>query len=578
MKNALKKHIPVIANKNKIINLLGVVYAHKTTSNGGDLYLTRYGLKVAELLEIENWYEKKWFESQRIRLDGTSSVFRVPTKKVNGKQINIVVKNCRVGEDVPIDTHTLYEFVNSEFNSPWEEFSSVMEMREGKFGPKGINICTQFPLAIYVPPERLQLWQTGRSRNKIKKITHRHPGIKLDILRQYKLVYQWIDGLNIIEAFNEIGISASLLSTYIWELNAKASEDMKKKGYIVADMKPSHVIINEMQIEKMRTLGRNVESEKKKNICADFIRSRVKSNSYSIVDYELLQRTPEHENEVKNARRHIYLEDQRDRFEKSHIPPFLCQSEIFNVPYVHGKVESTDGLLWVVGRNPQLFDFFLPERWRKTPCHLLSENQEIYYTITKDNIHIVWKPSRVGEDAPEFTNKLRSRRINERGYNSPFEECCIAQDLSENGVPTVYTRAIYMTGNTKIESMTDPRHYGTHSKLLCIDKEPVLREDHNYITIRGFYNGPDSWVASHNESLYTPHDLLKAANKGIIDHAQSDELLNITCSRLRNLGYDGTLLEKNDILISTDREGSVILDNEGLPEARICNFELIYKK
>ncbi|MFC1650536.1 hypothetical protein ACFL2X_03100 [Candidatus Latescibacterota bacterium] len=577
MKATKKKNAPILAHKKQIINLLGVVYAHMKTSDKGDLYLTHHGLKYANLLEIENWYEKQWFETQRVRLAGTSSVFRVPTKKINGKHLNLVVKNCRVGEDVPIDTHTLCEFINTDFNSPWEEFSAVMEMREGKFGPKGLNICTQLPLAIYVPPERLQLWQTGRSRNKIKKITHRHPGINLDILRQYKLVYQWIEGLNIIEVFNEIGISADLLSTYIWELNAKATEDMKKKGYIVADMKPSHLIINETQIEEMRKLGLNSESEKQKKVCADYIRSRVQSNNYSIVDYELLYMTPEHETEVKNTRRHLYLDDQRDRFVKSHLPPFLCQSEIFNVPYVHGNAESTGGLLWVVGRNPQLFDFFLPERWRRTPCHQISEKKEIYYTITKDNIHIVWKTSRVGEKAPAFTNKLRSDFINERGYNSPFEEFGIAQDLSKNDVPTIYIRAIYMTGTTRIESMTDSRHYGSHRELFCIDDEPVLREDRNYITIRGFYNGPDSWVASHNESLYTPHDLLKAVSKGIIDNTQSEELLNITCSRLRNLGYDGTLLEKNDILISTDIGGSIILDNERIPEARICNFELIYR-
>jgi len=171
-----------------IINLLSVVYAHRKTSNGGDLYLTRYGLKHSDLLEIENWYEKNWFADHRERLSGTSSVYRVPTKPVKGRRLQLVVKNCRVGEDVPLDTHTLYEFINAEFNSPWEEFSLVMEMREGDFGPKNIAIRTQRPLAIYVPPERFQLWQTGRSRDKINKITRLHPGVNLDILRQYKLV------------------------------------------------------------------------------------------------------------------------------------------------------------------------------------------------------------------------------------------------------------------------------------------------------------------------------------------------------------------------------------------------------
>ncbi len=573
----MKKSDLVLAHEKQIINILGVVYAHKKTGNGGDLYLTRYGLKHSDWLEIENWYEKVWFDKHKFRLTGTSSVFRVPTKEIRGKQINLVVKNCRVGEEVPLDTHTLYEFINAEFNSPWEEFSLVMEMREGIFGPKDLSIYTQYPLAIYVPPESFQAWQTGRSREKINKITTRHPGINLDILKQYKLVYQWIDGLNIIEAFTDIGVSRDMMRPLIEELNAKAIDDMRKKGYIVADMKPSHIIIRAPQIREMNKTAKKTESSKRTKVCTDYICSLVKSNQYSIVDYELLQRTSDHETEVKKIRRHIYLDEQRDRFRKITVPKFLCVSEIFGVPYIHGHAESTGGMLWVVGRNPRLFDFFLPERWRKTPCRQLSDNKEVYYTITKDNIHIVWKTSRIGEKAPEDETDFRSGYINERGYNSPFEEFGIAQHLSDNGIPTVYIRAIYMTGNTRIESMTDPRHYPFHEPLHCIDYEPILRENRNYITIRGFYNGPDSWIASHNESFYMSHDLVNAAQHSIIDPSRAEELLGITRARLKNLGYDGTLLEQNDIIISIDPDGRIVLDSENIPEARICNFELIYK-
>jgi len=51
---------------------------------------------------------------------------------VDGVALDLVVKNCRVGEDVPLDTHTLMQFMNTEFNSPWEEFSLTFEMREGR--------------------------------------------------------------------------------------------------------------------------------------------------------------------------------------------------------------------------------------------------------------------------------------------------------------------------------------------------------------------------------------------------------------------------------------------------------------
>ena len=183
MLKTVKKEKHFLVTSEAILNLLSVVFAHRRTSNGGDLYLTRYGLNHSDLLRIDNWYEKKWFENHRERLTGTSSVYRVPTKEINGRSLQLVVKNSRVGEDVPLDTHTLYEFINAEFNSPWEEFALVMEMRDGEYGSLDITLRTQRPLAIYVPPERYQLWQTGRSRDKINKMTRRHPGVNLDILR-----------------------------------------------------------------------------------------------------------------------------------------------------------------------------------------------------------------------------------------------------------------------------------------------------------------------------------------------------------------------------------------------------------
>ena len=84
------------------------------------------------MLDIGNWYEREWFRSQRERLSGTSSVYRVPTKEVDGQQLQLVVKNNRFGEDVPCDTHTLAEFINAEFNSPWEEFALTTELRESR--------------------------------------------------------------------------------------------------------------------------------------------------------------------------------------------------------------------------------------------------------------------------------------------------------------------------------------------------------------------------------------------------------------------------------------------------------------
>jgi hypothetical protein len=564
------------AHKKTLVNVLGVVYVHSKTSDGGDLYLTRFADAYHEHFEIENWYERSWFNSHKTRLIGTSSVFRVPTKEVDGKSLDLVVKNCRVGEDVPIDTHTLQEFCDAEFNSPWEEFSLVMELREDLYGSKEMNMDTQLPMAIYVPPERMQTWQSGRSRSRINRITAKHPGIDLDILKQYKLIYEWIKGMSIRECFDYIDINRDEMIEHLKTLNAMAHVDLNKKGYLVADMKPEHVIISEQDAGHIEELGRSQDRHAYKEQVASLFRI-VREGCYSLIDYELLLRTPEHEEEVKSSRRHSYLYDQRHRFDPAPLPVYLSQAEIYGVPYLYGHAESTGGRLWVVGRAPHLFDYFLPERWRKTPSLKLSPTKEVFYTITKDNIHLVWETSRVGEMPAGDEEGAREPKVRQFGINSPFEEFAISHELNRLGITTVYVRAIYMTGSRKIEASTDPRKYKSHKDLLDPEGNPVLQENYNYITIRGYYNGPDQWVAEHGDALYTPIDLTRALYQGIIDERQCDVFLETVKEKLWNCGFDGSLLKANDLLLAIDSAGKIMNNKNGEPEVIICNFELIWK-
>ena len=48
-----------------------------------------------------------------------------------------------------------------------------------------------------------------------------------------------------------------------------------------------------------------------------------------------------------------------------------------------------------------------------------------------------------------------------------------------------------------------------------------------------------------------------------------------TISRLHDVGYDGSLLEPNDLLAALTPEDKLALNDSGHPEIRICNFELI---
>jgi len=66
-------------SKKTLVNVLGVVYVHTKTSDGGDLYLTRFAEEHRKYFNIYNWYEKRWFNKHKIRLKGTGSVYKVPT-------------------------------------------------------------------------------------------------------------------------------------------------------------------------------------------------------------------------------------------------------------------------------------------------------------------------------------------------------------------------------------------------------------------------------------------------------------------------------------------------------------------
>lgn len=149
------------------------------------------------------------------------------------------------------------------------------------------------------------------------------------------------------------------------------------------------------------------------------------------------------------SRRTSYLRRQRLRFERTvpaSFPEHLKPVDVLGVPYLFGHTESTQGRLWVIGRDPELFDYFLPERWRYTPGKKLSATSETHYTLTKDNIHLVWKLSRVGEKPEVNPSTQAGAMVLAHGFNSPSEEFSMAMDLARQGIPTIYPRAIYMSG------------------------------------------------------------------------------------------------------------------------------------
>ncbi|OGV66221.1 MAG: hypothetical protein A2283_06770 [Lentisphaerae bacterium RIFOXYA12_FULL_48_11] len=543
-----------------IVSMLGVDYWHFTTHDGGDIYVTKFGLPFAENLLPENWFEREWFDQNRERLLGTSTVYKVQTKAVAERSLSLVVKWCRVGEQVPFDTLTLNKFAMAEFNSPYEEFSLLMEMRDGSdIG----RIRTHKPLAIYVPSERLKLWQTGRSESKIAQKKAKHRDIELDVYRQYILIYEWIKGASVVEVLDQTSIPKEKHIEIVEQLTKKATLDLATRGFRVLDMKPAHIIVR-------ATDDKNLMTEPSGEI------------AYALVDFELLDRTPEHELNVKQTRRTQYLKGQSRRFgqvDSSPFPSHLHHVNIMGVDYVFGHTESTHGDMWVAGNLPALFDFFLPERWRRTKRVVLSKTNEVYYTKTKDNINIVWKISRVGEKPDFDPADARGREIIDAGYNSPFEEFALALELSRKGVSTVYPRAIYMTGLEfeSAEYIEDPRRYERHSALLDPEGKPVLNSHHNYITIWGFWNGLDEMLAEEDRPSCEGINLDLACQSGYISRNDCESLMEVAREKLADAGMEDLNLKGDHMILSIDRNGLLVRDSLGIPDIRFCNFELMRK-
>jgi hypothetical protein len=543
------------------LSLLGVDYFHLKTGDGGDLYLTRFGLPFWRQLQPENWYAPEWFKAKRKRLEGTSTVYKVPTRAVNGKALNLVVKWSRVGEVVPLDTLTVNKFIHAEFNSPFEEFSLLMELRKGETGPQGIRMRTQRPMAIYVPSERLQHWQTGRSEDKIRAKVARHPGIEIDILRQYVVLFEWIKGLDAVETAEHFGLEDRARAEFLARATSLATHELLQKGYRVVDMKPAHIILRPHPNETL-------------------LREHNGQFAYAVVDYELLERTPEHEQAVRSANRQFYLKHMARRFEADAakpLPAHLRATNVLGVDYIFGRAESTGGYLWVAGKAPDLFNYFFPERWRRTPHRKLSSRNQVFYTRTKDNINLVWKVSRMG-DPPWLTNpEANTVAVQAHGFNSPFEEFAFALELGRDGVKTVYPRAIYMTGRKREPSpkAADERRYTAMATLRTPDGEPILRQDYDYITLWGFWNGPDELLAADDSRSYHAVNLKQAFANNKISRQMLDELMRLKAERLARCGFEDLNPKPDHLLISFDSAENLVLGPQGLPEARLSNFELI---
>lgn len=265
----MNSHLPDIKPR----EVQGVQYFHTRTSDGGDLYLTKYGLPFARQLLPENWREPDWFIAHRQKLRGTSTIYRTVTRPVDGRSLEIVVRYNRVGEELPVDTLTLEKFINADFNSPFEEIAVLAQLRAARRGADRRRIPTKKPLAIFEPPDLLHLWQSGRLESKIAIKLARYPQATLDIRRQYILIYGWIEGHDAQQVADLRQLNIEERDKFLTETTDFVADELAEVGFRVLDMKPAHVIL-------------------RFDAAGNLLRRQDGKLLYALVDYELLEKIP----------------------------------------------------------------------------------------------------------------------------------------------------------------------------------------------------------------------------------------------------------------------------------------------
>jgi hypothetical protein len=508
-----------------------------------------------------NWYANQRYAKKGEKLQGsTGHVYHVLVRPPAGKPLELVIKFSPVAQDVPLLVATPFPddvppqtIAEARFNSPMEEFGLVMELRNAAAGPQEPRVFTQRPLAIYAPPEEFELWQLGRKKSSFR--THTRllaedqedavKAIELDIKRLYVLLYGWIKGKDAQECFE----AGQMEEEEFLSLAPRVIRELEAKGFRVLDNKPKHYIL------RNRTTDGRVARHKDGRIV------------YGLVDFELLQRTPEHQRQFKAKQREKYwrLQSGDVPSTRPRLPSHLKRMSIFGVEYLYGQAPD-GGRLWVVGDDPELFDYFVPERWRRTPRIKLSSTSEVYRTCTRDNIHVVYRRSRVGVRPREEPLTERGTAIREYGYNSPFEEVAIAGRLQQMGIPTIHPRAIFRTGHrsTKAMHLRDARRFSDHADLVTPGPvpEPVLTLDYDFYTIWDYFQGIDR-EGKTGQKARGVVDLERALEDGILTQEEYYEIVERTLKRLRAVGLPLEELDAREFVIFPLQDGGIRQTTDG---------------
>ena len=217
---------------------------------------------------------------------------------------------------------------------------------------------------------------------------------------------------------------------------------------------------------------------------------------------------------------------------------------------------DTQQRIWVVGNDPALFDYFLPDRWRRTASLRLSLINEVYRTRTRDNIHVVYRRSRVGEKPHVDPMYEHGRQVLTHGINSPFEEVAIARALRHSGVPTTYLRAVYRTGHKSetVAYLADGQRYESHKHLVLPDDptEPILNPSHDYYVIWGLWRGIDPMAGGSQHGVI---DVQQARDEQMLTREEFDDLVEDTRRRMAAIGFTDETVQHTQFLLHFRSDG-----------------------
>ena len=547
-------------NEGRSIRIFGVDYQHLEIPDEGDLFVTDYGAPFMRHLHPGNWNDGEYYQRPenkhlRVPLPGSVQPFRITSQPVDGRTIDIVVKWCRVGQEVGIWKTEKANFVSDEeldrarWNGPFEEFGLLMELRRtNRYCRRKLR--TQVPLAIFSPSAREKIWQTGRRplqmemHNRLMRACQREDpaeeAIQLDIHRLYALIYQWVKGVDAAEAFAKLPLDPAKLALLTRRVY---HNDLEGRGYRVTDTKPAHFIV------RIRN--------------GDILRDREGKEIYSLIDFELLQRTEDCEQRQQLAQRMRYW-NLLERKDENHalLRSDLAKMQIFGVNYICGQ-SAAGGQLWEVGNQPELRDYHDASKWRNTARVRLSATT--FRTKTPDNIFLIYRESRCGIKPRDDPSTRQGRLIWKFGYNSPFEEIAIAEALRKSGLPTVHPRAIYRTDHESLpaEWLIDNSRYESHREIRTPDGEAVLQERYDYYTVWGHWRGVEPLGIKGGKSLFGLLDVGQALAGGLIGDAEYDEIIGLTGARLTAIGFresiraDRLVLTLSDDKLARDERGRV---------------------